>query len=465
MAKLFGTDGVRGVAGTELTAELAFALGRAAGAVLGGDGPPTFVVGRDTRASGEWLEEALVRGIRAAGGSALLAGIVPTPAVSFLTSALGASAGAVVSASHNPPEYNGIKFFGPEGGKLRDELEERIEALVLGRAGGSGAAEPGAGAVGTEEPTVGPAGASTAGRGGEARPLGDAVERYVDHLVAAAACRLEGLRVVLDAANGAAYRLGPEVLRRLGAEVVPIFDRPDGSNINVGCGALHPEVVARAVVERGADAGVCLDGDADRALFADAAGNVIDGDQVLAACALALAGQGRLPGHRVVVTVMSNLGFRRAMEEAGIEVVETPVGDRHVREAMDRTGAALGGEQSGHVIFAEHAVTGDGLLTAVRFLSLAALRGVGLGELAAVMRRYPQVLENVPVRDPGALDRSAKIREAVRAAERVLGASGRVLVRASGTEPVVRVMVEAASEEEARRHARAIAEAVRAELG
>ena len=468
MARLFGTDGVRGVAGTELTAELAFALGRAAGAVLGADEPPTFVVGRDTRASGEWLEDALVRGIRAAGGSAILAGVVPTPAVSFLTSALGASAGAVVSASHNPPEYNGIKFFGPDGRKLPDELEERIEGLVLGwaraAAGADGATEPEAHVVGTGAPAVG-AHPAPVGRPGEVRPLGDAVERYVDHLVAAAACRLDGLRVVLDAANGAAYRLGPEVLRRLGAEVLPIFDHPDGSNINLGCGALHPEVVARAVVERGADAGVCLDGDADRALFADAAGNVVDGDQVLAACALALEEQGRLPGHRVVVTVMSNLGFRRAMEEAGIEVVETPVGDRHVREAMDRTGAALGGEQSGHVIFAEHAVTGDGLLTAVRFLSLAALRGVGLGELAAVMRRYPQVLENVPVRDPVALERSAGIRHAIRAAEDALGASGRVLVRASGTEPVVRVMVEAASEEEARRHARAIAEVIRAELG
>lgn len=465
MAKLFGTDGVRGVAGTELTSDLAFALGRAAGAVLGEGGPPTFVVGRDTRASGEWLEDALVRGIRAAGGSALLAGVVPTPAVSFLTPSLGASAGAVVSASHNPPEYNGIKFFGPQGGKLPDELEERIEGLVLGWAE-RGAADDAAGpAAGVGEAAPGRPGAASVGGVGEVRHLGDAVERYLEHLVAAAACRLDGLRVVLDAANGAAYRLGPEVLRRLGADVVPIFDRPDGSNINVGCGALHPEVVARVVVERGADAGVCLDGDADRALFADAAGNVIDGDQVLAACALALKEQGHLPGDRVVVTVMSNLGFRRAMEEAGIEVVETPVGDRHVREAMDRTGAALGGEQSGHVIFAEHAVTGDGLLTAVRFLSLAALRGVGLGELAATMRRYPQVLENVRVRDPGPLERSARVRDAIRAAEDALGASGRVLVRASGTEPVVRVMVEAASEEEARRHARAIAEAVRTELG
>ncbi|HXF73507.1 MAG TPA: phosphoglucosamine mutase [Actinomycetota bacterium] len=441
MARLFGTDGVRGVAGTELTADLAFALGWAAAEVLGGGGPPTFVVGRDTRASGAWLEEALVRGILAAGGSAILAGVVPTPAVSFLVPSLGATAGAVVSASHNPPEYNGIKFLGGTGGKLPDELEERIEELVL---------------AGSPE---------RAGGGGEVRPLGDALERYLDHLVRAAERRLDGLRVVLDAANGAAHRLGPEVLRRLGADVVPIFDRPDGSNINVGCGALHPEVVARAVVAHGADAGVSFDGDADRALFADAAGNVIDGDQVLAACALALREQGRLPGDRVVATVMSNLGFRRAMEEAGIEVVETPVGDRHVREAMDRTGAALGGEQSGHIIFAEHAVTGDGLLTAVRFLSLAVRRGLKVGELGAVMHRYPQVLENVPARDPGALERSGGVRDAIRAAERALGASGRVLVRASGTEPLVRVMVEAASEDVARRHARAIAEVVRAELG
>ena len=440
MGRLFGTDGVRGVAGSDLTAELAFALGRAAALVLRDRDGPTFVVGRDTRASGEWLEDALVRGIRAGGGGVVLAGVQPTPAVSFLTADLGAAAGAVISASHNPPEYNGIKFFGPRGEKLPDALEERIEALV-------------------ETPPTGET------PPGPIRALGEEGERYLDHLVAAAQARLDGMRVVVDCANGAAHRAAPEVLRRLGARVEAIFDHPDGANINVGCGALHPEVVAAAVVERGADAGVSLDGDADRALFADAQGRVIDGDQVLAACALDLQARGQLPGDVVVATVMANLGFRRAMAEAGIRVVETPVGDRHVQEAMRATGAALGGEQSGHLIFARHAATGDGLLTAVRFLSLAAVRRVPLATLAGVFRRFPQLLENVPVRDPAALERCRPVWEAVRAAQEALGSEGRVLVRASGTEPLVRVMVEAGSEEEAARHARAIAEVVRRELG
>ena len=442
MGRLFGTDGVRGVAGTELTHELAFGLGRAAVVVLGRHGTdrPTFLVGRDTRRSGIWLEEALADGIRSAGGDVILAGVEPTPAIAFLTTELRASSGVVISASHNPPEDNGIKFFSRDGTKLSDELEDEIEALL---------AEP-------SGPAREPGGVSENGIGRE---------RYLEHLVASSEGSLEGLSVVVDCANGAASELAPRLLRRLGADVHAMFDRPDGDNINVGCGALHPDVVAAEVVRLGADAGVALDGDADRALFADARGNVIDGDQVLASCAIAMHERGSLAGDLVVTTVMANLGFHRAMREAGVHVVATQVGDRYVLEEMLRSGAVLGGEQSGHVIFREQATTGDGLLTAVRFLSLAARRGVSVEELASCMRRFPQVLLNVPVADPGGLDGAEAVRDAVRRAEDELGDGGRVLVRASGTEPLVRVMVEAEAADDATRHADELAGVVRSSLG
>jgi phosphoglucosamine mutase len=287
----------------------------------------------------------------------------------------------------------------------------------------------------------------------------------VDHVVAAAETRLDGMRIVVDCANGAASRLAPEVLRRVGAEVYPIFAEPDGTNINVGCGALHPEVVAGAVRAAGADAGVAFDGDADRALFADAGGNVIDGDQVLAACAIEMKARGRLDGDLVVSTVMANLGLRVAMEREGIRLLQAPVGDRYVLEQMQEHGAALGGEQSGHLIFRDHATTGDGLITAARFLSLARRKGVSVAELAGVMRRFPQVMVNVEVGHRDGLEDAGPVWEAVRAVEAELGETGRVLVRASGTEPLVRVMVEAETEEAARRHAETLAERVRATLG
>jgi phosphoglucosamine mutase len=300
--------------------------------------------------------------------------------------------------------------------------------------------------------------------GGAVGRIVDAVEepdRYLDHLVAAAEAPLDGMRIVVDGANGAAFRLGPEALRRLGARVEAINADPDGTNINAGCGAAHPDVVAAAVTELGADAGVAFDGDADRALFADADGVVIDGDQVLTACALSMQERGALAGDTVVVTVMSNLGLHLALDAARLTVLETQVGDRYVLEEMRRSGASLGGEQSGHVIFLDQATTGDGLLTAVRFLSLAARRGVSVRELASAMQRFPQVLESVAVEDPTAAASSAPVAAAVRAAEEALGKRGRVLVRPSGTEPVVRVMVEAETEDEARSHAGAIAAAVR----
>jgi phosphoglucosamine mutase len=428
------------VANRDLTPELAFAIGRAAVLALGEEGRPRFVVGRDTRVSGPMLQAALSAGVCSAGGDVVRAGVIPTPAVAFLTLELGARVGVAISASHNPPGDNGIKLFSARGMKLPDETEEAIERLVREGDGRR-----------PEGPEV-----------GQVTDASEEIERYVAHLEAAAEARLDGMRVVVDCARGAAHRLAPEVLRRLGAEVHAINEAPEGERINVACGATHPEVVAQAVRDLGADAGVTHDGDADRALFSDARGNLIDGDQVIAACALALKEEERLPKDTVVVTVMANLGFRRAMEEAGITVAETQVGDRYVLEEMLRTGATLGGEQSGHVIFLDQATTGDGLLTAVRFLSLAARQGRTVAELASVIHRFPQVLESVPVADPSAAAASPEVTEAVGAAREALGDRGRVLVRASGTEPVVRIMVEAEDEGDAHRHVEAIAAAVRA---
>ncbi len=435
--RLFGTDGVRGLAGTELTADMAHRLGRAAVIVLGRRhaGRPAFVVGRDPRDSGEWLEDALVQGIRGAGGNIYVAGVEPTPAVAFLVTDLGTSSGVVISASHNPPEYNGIKFFDATGAKLSDEVEDEIEAAM------------------TDPPPP-------SARPGDTRAVGERRERYLTHLAQAADARLDGLRVVVDCANGAASSIAPVLLRRLGAEVHAINAEPDGKNINDGCGALYPEVVAEAVVGLGAHCGVSLDGDADRALFADADGAIVDGDQVLAACALAMRERGELAQNTVVTTIMANLGFHHAMREAGIDVVASRVGDRYVLEEMLRTGAVLGGEQSGHVIFRERANTGDGLLTAIRFLSLSALTGRPIGDLAAAMHRYPQRMINVEVVDRSTATH-ADVLAAVASAEGALGLDGRVLVRASGTEPLVRVMVEASSEDLASEHAERIAEVVR----
>jgi phosphoglucosamine mutase len=440
VARLFGTDGVRGVANRDLTPELAFAIGRAAVTALGGGGRPRFVIGRDTRASGLMLESALASGACSAGGDVQRVGMVPTPAVAFMTIDLKGDLGAVISASHNPPEDNGIKLLSRDGFKLPDDIEDQIERMV--REGDGPRPE-----------------------GAEVGRISDAVEepdRYLDHLEAAAEARLDGMRVVVDGANGASWRLAPEILRRLGATVEAINVEPDGTNINVGCGATHPEVVAAAVRDGGADAGVAFDGDADRALFADGDGAVVDGDQVITACALAMKGAGTLAKDTVVITVMANLGLRRALEEAGITVLETQVGDRYVLEEMRRSGATLGGEQSGHIIFLDQATTGDGLLTAVRFLSLAVRTGQSVTDLARRMRRFPQVLENVRVDEPGAAAETEVVRDALRAAQDALGHRGRILVRPSGTEPVVRVMAEAETEEEARRHAALVAAAVAA---
>jgi phosphoglucosamine mutase len=445
MGRLFGTDGVRGIANLDLTGELAYRLGRSAVIALTelGRSRPRIVLGRDTRASGEFLEAALAAGVCSAGGDAIMPGVCTTPGVAFLTTDLDAQAGAVISASHNPAEYNGIKFFGSSGYKLPDEVEDEIEALVDSDSG--------------PRPT---------GHGvGRMLSVEDATERYLKHLEGLASASLDGMRVVVDCANGAASAIAPELLRRLGARVLPIYDSPDGWNINDGCGATVPDVVGLAVLEAEAEVGIAHDGDADRAMFADAHGSVIDGDQVLAASALELHEIGKLAGGVVVTTVMANLGFRRSMDEAGIKVVETKVGDRYVLEGLLQSGGILGGEQSGHIIFLRHATTGDGLLTAVQFLSLARRKGVPVSELASRMERFPQVLLNIPVQDRDRLDEVAQVWDAVAEAEEALGDRGRVLVRASGTEPLIRVMVEALTHEEATRHAETIGEAVRAGLG
>ena len=425
--RLFGTDGVRGIAGCDLTASLALDLSVAAADVLvghhapGGDRAPMAVVGRDPRVSGEFLEAAVVAGLASAGVDVLRLGVVPTPCVAYLTGAVGADFGVVISASHNPARDNGIKFFGPGGVKLPDAAEDQIEARMR------------------EQP--GPA----CTRFGRVSEAGAEQERYLDHLLstlpAPPATALAGLRVVADCAHGAAYRLAPLVLRRAGAEVITIGAEPDGENINAGCGSTCLDTLAAAVVEHGADAGVAYDGDADRCLAVDADGQPLDGDQILTVLATELRETGRLAGDAVVVTVMSNQGFHVAMRDAGVTVIETPVGDKYVFAAMRDGGYSLGGEQSGHIILLDHATTGDGILTSLQLLSAVHRRGMPMSAAAKLMRKYPQVLVNVP----GDVSRLGPgVDAAVARAESALGDQGRVLVRPSGTEPAIRLMVQAA---------------------
>lgn len=441
--KLFGTDGVRGVVGDLLTADLALALGRAAALVLGqGSERRTFVLGRDTRISGHMLEAALSAGILSAGGDVASAGVIPTPAVAYLVTDMGAAAGAVISASHNPAQDNGIKFFGPDGSKLSDDREQRIEHTVT-----SGAAGP------------------NRGRLGELRDVEDAGSRYVEHALAALeGRRLDGLKIVLDCAHGAASWTSPEAFRRAGADVIVINAEPNGVNINDGCGSTYPEVVAAEVLRAGADLGLAHDGDADRVIAVDEAGEVVDGDCMIAALALELKEQGRLPHDLVVSTVMANLGFRLAMASNGIELVETPVGDRYVLEAMRAREAGIGGEQSGHIILSEFSTTGDGLLTGLRLAGRMASSGKKLSTLASIVEKFPQVLLNVKIEEPGRLRHSERINAEVQRAQQRLGDAGRVLVRASGTEPLVRVMVEAREQRDAVETADRLARLIALEL-
>ncbi|KZE93169.1 MULTISPECIES: phosphoglucosamine mutase [unclassified Agromyces] len=451
MPRLFGTDGVRGLANRELTADLALGLAQAAAAVLtqgrhadelrAAGRRPVAVVARDPRVSGEFLTAAVSAGLASSGVDVLDAGVIPTPATAFLIDSIRADFGVMISASHNPAPDNGIKFFSFGGTKLPDEVEDRIESY-LGRQ------------------KLAPTGDGV----GRIRRFADAEDRYVVHLLATLPNRLEGLKVVLDCAHGAAAGVSPETFRDAGAEVVVIGADPDGMNINDGVGSTHLELLQQAVREHGADVGIAHDGDADRCLAVDADGNVVDGDRIMAILAVSMQERGTLTDDTLVVTVMSNLGLKRAMAERGIRVVETKVGDRYVLEALAEGGFALGGEQSGHVIMSEFATTGDGVLTGLHLVAEMARTGKSLAELASIMTVYPQVLVNVRGVDHHAMADDAEIASAVRAAEAELGDTGRVLLRPSGTEPMVRVMVEAADQQAAEAHAEKLAAVVRERL-
>ncbi|HEY7263988.1 MAG TPA: phosphoglucosamine mutase [Trebonia sp.] len=465
MGRIFGTDGVRGVAGRDLTARLALDLAVAAVPVLAppsaqrpegpeGPGRPVAVIGRDSRASGDFLEAAVVAGLACSGVDVLRLGVIPTPGVAYLTGALEADFGVVLSASHNPAPDNGIKFFGRGGVKLPDQTEDEIEARLR-------AARPDeASAPGTADSTAEPVAF------GRVTDAYSKHEVYLDHLLATLPPTpdgrppLQGLRVVVDCAHGAAYSIGPRALRRAGAEVIAIGAAPDGANINAGVGSTHLDVLAAAVVEHGADAGLAFDGDADRCLAVDSDGVPLDGDQILTVLAAQLKRSGQLAGGAVVVTVMSNLGFHDAMREAGITVIQTPVGDKYVYAAMRDGGYVLGGEQSGHIIQMGHATTGDGVLTGLHLLAAVSRDGVPVSAAAKMMTRYPQVLINVRGDKARAMADPA-LGRAVSAAEAALGATGRVLLRPSGTEPAIRVMVEARESELAERVAAELADAVR----
>ena len=448
MARIFGTDGVRGVAnGDLLTPEFAVRLGRAVVTVLVEEGidRPAIAIGRDPRWSGPMLEAALVAGITGAGGDAVRLGVVPTPAVAHLTMIGDVHAGAVISASHNPVEDNGIKFFGGDGFKLSDAEEDRLEELLHVDVG----ADP-------RRPTGTRIGRLFEDPGG--------VGRYVEHLVAAAAIDLSGLRIVVDTANGAASQVAPQVYRHLGADVVALHADPDGANINADCGSTHPDVIREAVAAHGADIGIAHDGDADRLICADHDGVEVDGDLILAILARDMYRRGELAGGAVATTVMTNLGFRHAMADLGIDVVTTAVGDRYVLEAMRTDHLNLGGEQSGHLICLDHATTGDGILSAVRLLATMQATATPLADLRTVMTRLPQVLVNVRDVDKDALMDTDEVWLAVSEVENQLADAGRVLVRPSGTEPVVRVMVEAPATDTAQQAADRIADVIRAAL-
>ncbi|MBF6212494.1 phosphoglucosamine mutase [Nocardia puris] len=455
MGRLFGTDGVRGLANESLSPELALRVAGAAAQVLGrGKKRALAVVGRDPRASGEMLEAAVTAGLTAAGVNVLAVGVLPTPAIAYLTGLYDACLGVMISASHNPMPDNGIKIFAAGGHKLDDAVEDRIEAAMA------------------EAASVRPTGAGI-GRvlnASGARDHGLVIpdhysvegthERYVEHLVEATGQDLSGITVVVDCANGAAAEVGPTAYREAGATVIAINAEPDGLNINDGCGSTHLDQVRRAVVEHGADLGLAHDGDADRCLAVDAAGTVVDGDAILAVLAIAMKESGELAADTLVATVMSNLGLHIAMREAGIALRTTAVGDRYVLEELRAGGFTLGGEQSGHVVFPKHGTTGDGVLTGLRLMARMASTGRSLADLASVLRTVPQILVNVPVSDKAAVAAAPEVREAVTEAERILGDTGRVLLRPSGTEQLVRVMVEASDLSQARQVADDLAKRV-----
>jgi phosphoglucosamine mutase len=417
----FGTDGVRGLANADLSAYFAFRLGRTAGTLLPGTGRKTVVVGRDTRISGDMLGAALVSGFLSVGVDVVRLGVIPTAGVAYVTCRMGASAGAVISASHNPMPDNGIKFFGADGRKLADEIETAIEEQID-----------------DFERFPSPTGAGV----GRLLPGDHWVEEYVAHLCATSPTRLDHLRIVMDCAHGAAYAIGPRVARQLGAEVISLSDAPDGTNINDGIGATHPEVMQRATSEHSADLGVCFDGDADRAIFADERGRLVDGDRVMGICALAWKDTDRLPGNQVVGTVMSNMGLELGLGAQNIRLLRAPVGDRHVADQMQSAGASLGGEKSGHILFAHHSTTGDGVITLLQVAGVMRETDRPLSQLADQFEELPQRLVNVPVYRRRGWRTNEALWSAIRRAEARLEGHGRVLVRASGTERIIRVMAE-----------------------
>ena len=445
MARLFGTDGVRGLANTELTPELAFKLGWAAAWYFGREHEkPTFLIGRDTRVSGQMLEAALCAGICSAGGNAEVLGIIPTPGVAWLTSTSDAAAGVVISASHNPFADNGIKFFSGSGYKLPDAVEDELEEIVA------------RGMESLPRPTGKAVGAITYRH--------DRISAYQEFLCGTLREKLSGLHVVIDCANGAAFEAAPAVLSQLGIKLCVLHAAPDGFNINDHCGSTHMESLQAAVIEQGADLGLAFDGDADRCLAIDEKGQMVDGDQIMVILAHELIRANALKQTTLVTTVMSNIGLHQAIRKAGGNVMVTSVGDRYVLEAMQTHGLSLGGEQSGHIIFGEYSTTGDGLMTALQLLAAMKRSELPLSQLGELMTRFPQVLVNVRVRSKAGWEENPRIAAIVESAEKALGESGRILVRASGTEPLIRVMVEGPTLVELERLAEQVVATIRAEL-
>lgn len=451
MARLFGTDGVRGEANMGLCPELAYRMGRAAALYFGekaeGERRPVIVIGRDTRLSGSMFENALAAGVCSAGGQVVQIGVIPTPGIAYLAQQMGAVCGIVVSASHNPFGDNGIKFFGGDGYKLPDAVEDEIENLVT--------------AIEQEDVFTRSFGKNIGFV--EHRP--ELVERYIGYLRSTAGCRLDGLRVVLDCANGAASAVMPRLLEELGCDLRVINKTPNGVNINDACGSTHLERLQSAVLKYGADIGIAHDGDADRCLCVDEKGNILDGDHILVICALAMKEAGTLKNDTVVSTVMANIGFHQALKKAGIKVEVTGVGDRYVLENMRANGHNLGGEQSGHIIFSDFATTGDGLITGTQVLCALVKSGKKASELNELMTSYPQLLVNVRVNSKEGWDANPRITDAVAAGEKALGDRGRILIRPSGTEPLIRVMAEGPDREELEQVCNSIADIIREEIG
>ena len=449
MARLFGTDGVRGGANVTLLPEMAYRRGRAATIYFGKESEeqPLIIIGRDTRISGEMFESALTAGICSAGGRAMLAGIIPTPAIAYLARKHKAKAGIVISASHNPFHDNGIKFFGGDGYKLPDAVEDELEAIVH--------------QLETDDNYPRP----TAEHIGHIEYRTDLLNQYMEFVLSTCNERFDGVKVVLDCANGAAYEAMPKILRRLGANVKVIHALPNGTNINDGCGSTHLESLQKAVLENGADFGIAHDGDADRCLCVDEKGQVIDGDHILVMCAMDMMKEGKLPYNTVVTTVMANIGFHQAIKKAGGRAEITKVGDRYVLENMLKNGYKIGGEQSGHIIFTDYSTTGDGLITALQVLSSLKRSGRKASDLTALMTTYPQLLVNVKVATKEGWETNEAIKEAIAEGDKELGENGRILVRPSGTEPLIRVMAEGPDQAQLDRICHAIADVVKKEQG